>query len=100
MFRFQGLPWQDRPLTSEQLLEQVHEEIAQCGTWTKTGEYRMGGGPTVSIRPAPEEGRYVLTGPEFVPVLLRQRNHAKDHRQADRAVLYESLVNRATEESA
>jgi len=35
-----------------------------------------------------------------VPVLLRQRNHAREHGQTDREVLYEELVNRATEEPA
>ena len=27
---------------------------------------------------------YFQTGPEFVPVLLRQRDHARDHDQPDR----------------
>ena len=52
------------------------------------------------MEPACETCAYFRTGPEFVPVLLRQRDHARDHGQTDRAVLYESLVNRATEESA
>jgi site-specific recombinase XerD len=52
------------------------------------------------IESACESCAYFRTGPEFVPVLLRQRNHARAHGQADREVLYESLVNRATEESA
>ena len=43
---------------------------------------------------------YFQTGPEFVPVLLRQRDHAREHGQTDRAQLFEGLVNRATEESA
>ncbi len=37
---------------------------------------------------------YFDTGPEFVPVLLRQRNHARDHQQPDRAALYDSLIQR------
>ena len=37
---------------------------------------------------------YFDTGPEFVPVLLRQRNHARHHQQPDRAALYDSLIQR------
>lgn len=37
---------------------------------------------------------YFTTGPEFVPVLLRQRDHARHH-QADRAELFDNLTHRA-----
>jgi hypothetical protein len=43
---------------------------------------------------------YFRTGPEFVPVLLRQRDHARQHGQSERADLFEGLVTRATEESS
>jgi site-specific recombinase XerD len=43
---------------------------------------------------------YFRTGPEFVPVLLRQRDHAREHGQMERVELFEDLVSRATEESA
>ena len=35
---------------------------------------------------------YFDTGPEFVPVLLRQRDHARAHQQPDRAHLYNNLI--------
>jgi hypothetical protein len=35
---------------------------------------------------------YFATGPEFVPVLLRQRDHARDRNQTDRADLYDNLI--------
>ena len=38
---------------------------------------------------------YFDTGPEFVPVLLRQRDHARTHQQPDRAALYDTLIDRA-----
>jgi site-specific recombinase XerD len=38
---------------------------------------------------------YFDTGPEFVPVLLRQRDHAHDHQHPDRATLYDQLIQRA-----
>ena len=43
---------------------------------------------------------YFETGPEFVPVLLRQRDHAKERGQKDRAQLFDSLVSRASEAPA
>ena len=42
---------------------------------------------------------YFKTGPEFVPVLLRQRDHARDHGQSDRAALFDGLINRVGEVS-
>ena len=44
---------------------------------------------------------YFETGPEFVPVLLRQRDHAKEQGQRERRVqLFENLVSRVSEASA
>jgi site-specific recombinase XerD len=40
---------------------------------------------------------YFETGPEFVPVLLRQRDHARTHHQTTRAKLYDNLIARAEE---
>lgn len=38
---------------------------------------------------------YFKTGPQFVPVLLRQPDHARAHRQTNRAELYDSLITTA-----
>jgi site-specific recombinase XerD len=38
---------------------------------------------------------YFATGPEFVPVLLRQRDHARDRNQTDRADLFNTLIEQA-----
>jgi site-specific recombinase XerD len=38
---------------------------------------------------------YFTTGPEFVPVLLRQRDHAREHNQPDRAALFQQVIERA-----
>jgi site-specific recombinase XerD len=40
---------------------------------------------------------YFETGPKFVPVLLRQRDHARTHHQTTRAKLYDNLIARAEE---
>ena len=33
--------------------------------------------------------------PEFIPILTRQRDHARDHGQADRAALFDGLIQHA-----
>lgn len=38
---------------------------------------------------------YFDTGPEFIPVLLRQRDHAHTHHQPEREHLYNNLIERA-----
>lgn len=38
---------------------------------------------------------YFATGPEFVPVLLRQRDHARQRDQTDRADLFNTLIEQA-----
>ena len=38
---------------------------------------------------------YFATGPEFVPVLLRQRDHARERHQTDRADLFDTLIEQA-----
>ena len=38
---------------------------------------------------------YFQTGPAFVPVLLRQRDHARTHNQPDRATLFQQLIEKA-----
>jgi hypothetical protein len=42
---------------------------------------------------------YFKTGPQFLPVLLRQRDHARTHGQTDRTSLYDHLVHQAGETS-
>jgi integrase len=37
---------------------------------------------------------YFSTGPQFIPVLLRQRDHAHNHHQPDRAALFDRLIKR------
>jgi site-specific recombinase XerD len=39
---------------------------------------------------------YFHTGPDYVPVLLRQRDHARNHDQPDRAAIFDSLLDRIT----
>jgi site-specific recombinase XerD len=48
------------------------------------------------IETACETCAYFKTGPQFVPVLLRQRDHARHHHQTDRAALFDQLLDQAT----
>jgi hypothetical protein len=41
---------------------------------------------------------YFRTGTEFLPVLIRQRDHAQDHGQPDRAALFDGLITKAARE--
>ena len=47
------------------------------------------------LESACETCAYFRTGTEFLPILVRQRDHARDHGQADRAVLFDGLIQRA-----
>jgi hypothetical protein len=43
---------------------------------------------------------YFQTGPEFVPVLLRQRDHARHNNQPDRQALFDGLLDRIAGQGA
>ena len=43
---------------------------------------------------------YFQTGPQFVPVILRQRDHARDHNQPEREALFDGLLEQITGNSA
>jgi hypothetical protein len=45
-------------------------------------------------------GHSFKTSTEFTPTLTRQRDHARDHGQTDRAELFDSLLNRLGEEAS
>jgi site-specific recombinase XerD len=50
------------------------------------------------LESACETCAYFRTGPQFLPILTRQRDHAHDHGQTDRAALFEGLIQRAETE--
>jgi len=47
------------------------------------------------LESARETCAYFRTGTEFLPILVRQRDHARDHGQAGRAALFDGLIHRA-----
>ena len=42
---------------------------------------------------------YFQTGPDFVPILLRQRDHAHERNQTDRATLFDQLIQQADQDT-
>jgi site-specific recombinase XerD len=46
-----------------------------------------------------ESCAYFKTGPEYVPVLIRQRDHARSHDQNDRADLFNGLLEQVIKET-
>ena len=50
------------------------------------------------LESACETCAYFRTGTEFLPILVRQRDHARDHGQAGRAALFDGLIQRAETE--
>ena len=50
------------------------------------------------LESACETCAYFRTGTQFLPVLVRQRAHARDHGQAERAALFDGLIQRAQTE--
>jgi site-specific recombinase XerD len=50
------------------------------------------------LESACETCAYFRTGTQFLPILTRQRDHARDHGQAERAALFDGLIQRAQTE--
>jgi site-specific recombinase XerD len=51
------------------------------------------------LESACETCAYFRTGTQFLPILTRQRDHARDHAQAERAALFDGLIARAETET-
>jgi hypothetical protein len=45
-----------------------------------------------SFKSACERCNFFETGPQFIPILRRQRDHATEHAQEDRIVLFDRLI--------
>ncbi len=52
-----------------------------------------------SFESACERCNFFETGPQFIPILRRQRNHAKEHDQTDRVVLFGRLIEGIDEDA-
>jgi len=81
-----GLPAEIETATMTRLRREAHARMLGNGLCTRPVELEC------RMESACETCAYFATGPEFVPVLLRQRDHARDHHQPDRAALFDTLI--------
>ena len=51
--------------------------------------------PSTGASAARQVCRKCPPGPQFWPILIRRRDHARDHGWADRAALFAGLIQRA-----
>lgn len=77
------------------LRREAHARMPGNGLCTRPAELDC------RLESACETCAYFRTGTEFLPILTRQRDHARDHGQAGRAALFDGLIQRtaATERS-
>jgi site-specific recombinase XerD len=71
------------------LRREAHARMLGNGLCTRPAELDC------RMESACETCAYFRTGTEFLPILIRQRDHARDHSQADRAALFDGLIQRA-----
>ena len=81
-----ALPAEIETAAMTRLRQQAHARMLGNGLCTRPIELER------HMESACETCAYFKTGPEFVPVLLRQRDHARDQHQPDRAALFDSLI--------
>jgi len=74
------------------LRREAHARMLGNGLCTRPAELDC------RLESACETCAYFRTGAEFLPVLVRQRDHAHDHGQADRAALFDGLIQRTETE--
>ena len=85
------LPAEIETAAMTRLRQESHARMLGNGMCTRPVELEC------RMESACETCAYFRTGPEFVPVLLRQRDHARKNGQTDRAELFDSLVAKVIE---
>lgn len=71
------------------LRRETHARMLGNGLCTRPAELDC------RMESACETCAYFRTGTEFLPILARQRDHARDHGQPGRAALFDGLIQRA-----
>jgi len=74
------------------LRREAHARMLGNGLCTRPAELDC------RLESACESCAYFRTGTQFLPILIRQRDHARGHGQTDRAVLFDGLIQRAETE--
>jgi site-specific recombinase XerD len=82
-----ALPAEIETAAMTRLRQEAHARMLGNGLCTRPVELEC------RMESACETCAYFKTGPEFVPVLLRQRDHARDRHQPDRVALFEQLLD-------
>lgn len=82
------LPAEIETQAMTRLRKEAHARMLGNGLCTRPVELEC------RMESACETCAYFETGPEFVPVLIRQRDHAREHAQGNRADLFEGLLQR------
>jgi hypothetical protein len=70
------------------LRREAHARMLGNGMCTRPAELDC------RLESACETCAYFRTGTEFLPVLVRQRDHAQDHGQTERAELFSELIQK------
>ncbi len=89
-----ALPAEIETAAMTRLRREAHARMLGNGLCTRPVELEC------RMESACETCAYFQTGPEFVPVILRQRDHARDHHQPDREALFDGLLERIAGNSA
>jgi site-specific recombinase XerD len=76
------------------LRREAHARMLGNGLCTRPAELDC------RLESACETCAYFRTGTQFLPILTRQRDHARDHGQATRAALFDGLIQRAETEQS
>ena len=83
-----ALPAEIETAAMTRLRREAHARMLGNGLCTRPVELEC------RMESACESCAYFHTGPEFVPVLIRQRDHARAQDQPDRADLFDQLLDR------
>lgn len=84
------LPAEIETQAMTRLRKEAHARMLGNGLCTRPVELEC------RMETACETCAYFETGPEFVPVLIRQRDHAREYAQGERAELFDGLLQRIT----
>jgi site-specific recombinase XerD len=76
------------------LRREAHARMLGNGLCTRPAELDC------RMESACETCAYFRTGTEFLPILIRQRDHARDHGQDERTVLFNGLIDRASQDAS
>ncbi len=84
-----ALPVEIETAAMTRLRQRAHARMVGNGMCTRPAELDC------HMESACETCAYFKTGPEFIPVLIRQRDHARYHHQPERTALFTTLIGQA-----